>query len=107
MSPATDSKDCAATAMTMKPSKWRRTIHRRYILAIMSFFGLFHTANLRVNLSCAIVAMTTNYSSLDDDAIVTHVSQPLAIVLYVDCNLDIRRPSMRCFLGQATVEPHH
>lgn len=72
MSPATDSKDCAATAMTMKPSKWRRTIHRRYILAIMSFFGLFHTANLRVNLSCAIVAMTTNYSSLDDDAIVTH-----------------------------------
>ena len=68
--PATDSKNCAATTRC----KCQANIQRRYILAAMSFFGLFHMANLRVNLSCAIVAMTTNHSSLIDDAILTPVS---------------------------------
>jgi len=67
--PATDSKNCAATTRC----KCQANIQRRYILAAMSFFGLFHMANLRVNLSCAIVAMTTNHSSLIDDAILTPV----------------------------------
>ena len=66
--PATDSKNCAAT------TRCQANIQRRYILAAMSFFGLFHMANLRVNLSCAIVAMTTNHSSLTDDAVLTPVS---------------------------------
>ena len=87
MSAATDSKDCAAVveeeasmAPASVPSKW--TLHRRYVLALMSFFGLFHAANLRVNLSCAIVAMTTNHSSPSHTIRPPHVSQPLVTLLF-------------------------
>ncbi|XP_021917270.1 vesicular glutamate transporter 2-like isoform X2 [Zootermopsis nevadensis] len=43
-------------------SKWHFSIPRRYVVAIMAFLGFCNVYSLRVNLSVAIVAMTSNYS---------------------------------------------
>ncbi|KAL1496957.1 hypothetical protein ABEB36_008000 [Hypothenemus hampei] len=49
------------------PSKLIFWQHRRYILAIMAFFGFFNVYTLRSNLSIAIVAMTSDrYRTLDN-----------------------------------------
>ena len=48
---------------------------RRYVVAVMGFFGFFHLYVLRVNLSIAIIAMTANRSSTDSNGTVTYVSQ--------------------------------
>lgn len=47
-------------------SQWRFSIPRRYIVAIMAFFGFCNVYALRVNLSVAIVAMTSNYSHIEN-----------------------------------------
>lgn len=38
---------------------WRFWRHRRYVVAAMAFLGFFNVYALRVNLSVAIVAMST------------------------------------------------
>lgn len=48
------------------PPQWTwRTFPRRYLLAIMTFFGFFHLYVLRVNMSIAIVAMNSNQTRID------------------------------------------
>lgn len=47
-------------------SKWCFSIPRRYVVAIMAFFGFCNVYALRVNLSVAIVAMTSNYSHIEN-----------------------------------------
>ena len=70
----TISKEVSVTTGAGRPWKAKKTIAHRYILAVMSLFGFFHLTNLRINLSTAIVAMTTNQSSVDADGIATCVS---------------------------------
>ncbi|XP_076271476.1 sialin-like isoform X1 [Rhynchophorus ferrugineus] len=48
------------SAESIVPSKWRIWRHRRYVVAIMAFLGFFNAYCLRVNLSIAIVAMTSD-----------------------------------------------
>ncbi|XP_069671569.1 vesicular glutamate transporter 2-like isoform X2 [Periplaneta americana] len=50
-------------------SEWRFSIPRRYIVAIMAFFGFCNVYALRVNLSVAIVAMTSNYSHIENGTV--------------------------------------
>jgi len=47
---------------------------RRYVLALAGFFGFFHVYVLRVNLSIAIVAMTSNRSTTHPNGTTTYVS---------------------------------
>ncbi|KAB0797495.1 hypothetical protein PPYR_08488 [Photinus pyralis] len=49
---------------------WKR---RRYVVAIMAFFGFFNIYALRVNLSVGIVAMTTKTEVKLENETVTHV----------------------------------
>ncbi|XP_020712094.2 sialin isoform X1 [Athalia rosae] len=49
------------------PSGWKFWKKRRYIVGILAFFGFFTSYILRVNLSVAIVAMTTNYTKTDSE----------------------------------------
>ncbi|KAF5296599.1 hypothetical protein FQR65_LT19804 [Abscondita terminalis] len=42
------------------PPPWMIWKRRRYVVAILAFFGIFNAYALRVNLSIAIVAMTAN-----------------------------------------------
>lgn len=44
-----------------------RCIPKRYVLAIMSFFGFFNVYCLRVDLSVALVAMTSNHTRMNSD----------------------------------------
>ncbi|XP_066152459.1 sialin-like [Euwallacea fornicatus] len=54
------------------PSKWLFWKHRRYIVALMAFFGFFNAYTLRGNLSIAIVAMTSNGSkTLENGTIIS------------------------------------
>ncbi|XP_046615491.1 sialin [Neodiprion virginianus] len=50
-----------------EPPSWMFWKKRRYVLAILAFFGFFTSYILRVNLSIAIVAMTANNTKIDDD----------------------------------------
>ncbi|XP_076177673.1 major facilitator superfamily transporter 9 [Ptiloglossa arizonensis] len=47
-------------------SPWRFWKKRRYVVAILAFFGFFTSYILRVNLSVAIVAMTANVKKFDE-----------------------------------------
>ncbi|KAJ9573903.1 hypothetical protein L9F63_008702 [Diploptera punctata] len=50
---------------------WRFWRRRRYVVAFMAFLGFFNVYALRVNLSVAIVAMTTNVNqTLDNGTII-------------------------------------
>lgn len=51
---------------SLHSSKWRFSIPRRYVVAVMAFFGFCNVYALRVNLSVAIVAMTSNYSHIEN-----------------------------------------
>lgn len=49
------------------PSKWKIWCHRRYVVAVLAFFGFWNVYALRVNLSIAIVAMTSDrHETLDN-----------------------------------------
>jgi ACS family sodium-dependent inorganic phosphate cotransporter len=50
---------------------WKK---RRYVVAIMAFFGLFNLYTLQSNLSIAIVVMTENKTIVLDDNSVVYVS---------------------------------
>lgn len=47
-------------------SEWHFSIPRRYVVATMAFFGFCNVYALRVNMSVAIVAMTTNYTYIEN-----------------------------------------
>ena len=44
-----------------------RCIPKRYVLAVMSFFGFFNVYCLRVDISVALVAMTNNHTRMTAD----------------------------------------
>ncbi|XP_031843952.1 major facilitator superfamily transporter 9 isoform X2 [Nomia melanderi] len=48
-------------------SSWKFWKKRRYVVAILAFFGFFTSYILRVNLSVAIVAMTADIEKVDDN----------------------------------------
>ncbi len=51
-----------------RKSKWRVTcdcMPKRYLLALLSFFGFLNVYALRVNLSVALVAMVSNKTMTD------------------------------------------
>ena len=54
---------------------------RRYLLLVLSFFGLFHVSLLRGNLSVAVVAMKSNQTIKDSNGTETIVS--LISIIYV------------------------
>lgn len=54
--------------------KWMFWKRRRYVVAVLAFFGFFNVYALRVNLSIAIVAMTSNRSITLDNGTITYVS---------------------------------
>lgn len=60
---------------TSEPPGWTWwPLQRRYLVAILGFFGFIHIYLLRVNMSFAIVAMTANYSVVDQNGTVTYVT---------------------------------
>lgn len=50
---------------------WKR---RRYVVAVLAFFGFFNVYSLRVNLSIAIVSMTENRTVVHENGTTTYVS---------------------------------
>ncbi|GJQ86527.1 hypothetical protein Trydic_g10427 [Trypoxylus dichotomus] len=48
---------------------WKR---RRYVVAVLAFFGFFNVYSLRVNLSIAIVSMTENKTIIHENGTVTY-----------------------------------
>lgn len=50
-----------------EPLTWRFWKKRRYIVVLLAFFGFFNVYSLRVNLSVAIVAMTENRTTIDEN----------------------------------------
>lgn len=57
------------------PPPWKWTsFPRRYMIAILAFFGFFNIYSLRVNLSIAIVAMTENRTILHANGSIEHVT---------------------------------
>lgn len=52
---------------TEEASSWMFWKKRRYIVGLLAFFGFFTSYILRVNLSVAIVAMTSNNTKTDED----------------------------------------
>ncbi|KZS00898.1 putative Vesicular glutamate transporter 2 [Daphnia magna] len=62
-----DPRESAAvsTSLAYSPPTWTWTsFPRRYLIAVMAFFGVFNIYSLRVNLSIAIVAMTENRTTI-------------------------------------------
>uniref|UniRef100_A0A0P4Y9Z8 Sialin n=1 Tax=Daphnia magna TaxID=35525 RepID=A0A0P4Y9Z8_9CRUS len=62
-----DTRESAAvsTSLAYSPPTWTWTsFPRRYLIAVMAFFGFFNIYSLRVNLSIAIVAMTENRTTI-------------------------------------------
>ncbi|KAK4008499.1 hypothetical protein OUZ56_013635 [Daphnia magna] len=62
-----DTRESAAvsTSLAYSPPTWTWTsFPRRYLIAVMAFFGVFNIYSLRVNLSIAIVAMTENRTTI-------------------------------------------
>ncbi|XP_046451668.1 sialin-like isoform X1 [Daphnia pulex] len=62
-----DSRESASSPTFLAPSppEWTwMSFPRRYLIAIMAFFGFFNIYSLRVNLSIAIVAMTENRTTI-------------------------------------------
>jgi ACS family sodium-dependent inorganic phosphate cotransporter len=56
-------------------SRWfQQPVKRRYVVAFLAFFGFCVIFMLRVNLSVAIVAMTTNKTVTYDNGTVINVS---------------------------------
>ncbi|CAG9766459.1 unnamed protein product [Ceutorhynchus assimilis] len=55
------------------PSKWLIWKHRRYIVALMAFLGFFNVYALRVNLSIAIVSMTSDRFETSDNGTVINM----------------------------------
>ncbi|KAF2887772.1 hypothetical protein ILUMI_18401, partial [Ignelater luminosus] len=53
-------------------SSWKIWKQRRYVVAILAFFGFFNVYALRVNLSIAVVAMTENRTIELEDGNVTY-----------------------------------
>ena len=51
---------------------------KRYVLAILSFFGFFNVYCLRVDLSVALVAMTNNHTRVHSDGSEYWVSCPVS-----------------------------
>ena len=58
-------------------------IPRRYLIAFLGFFGFLHVYLLRVNMSFAIVAMTSNNSRIDSNGTTYYVLCPKIIVLQI------------------------
>ena len=54
-------------------NKCRSRIPRRYLIAFLGFFGFLHVYLLRVNMSFAIVAMTSNNSRIDSNGTTYYV----------------------------------
>lgn len=62
------------SATHIRPPTWRwSSFPRRYLIAILAFFGFFNIYSLRVNLSIAIVAMTENKTITHIDGTIEHV----------------------------------
>ncbi|KAF5289891.1 hypothetical protein FQA39_LY14953 [Lamprigera yunnana] len=57
------------------PPSWMIWKKRRYVVAILAFFGFFNVYALRVNLSIAIVAMTENKTIVLEDGNVTYEAE--------------------------------
>jgi len=56
-------EDCLETNDDFRfHSKTCKCLPKRYVLAVLSFFGFFNVYCLRVDLSVALVAMTTNHT---------------------------------------------
>ena len=68
------------TSFEVQPPKWTWwPIPRRYLVAVLGFFGFVHVYLLRVNMSFAIVAMTANHSIVDPiNGTVSYVSCVIA-----------------------------
>ena len=48
-------------------------LSRRYLIAVLGYFGFLHVYLLRVNMSFAIVAMTSNNSRVDSNGTTNYV----------------------------------
>lgn len=58
----------------VSPPEWTwMSFPRRYLIAIMAFFGFFNIYSLRVNLSIAIVAMTENRTTIHANGTIGYV----------------------------------
>ncbi len=63
----------------LSPPSWKWTsFPRRYLIAIMAFFGFFNIYSLRVNLSIAIVAMTENRTTIHANGTIGYVRTQIA-----------------------------
>ena len=61
-------EDCLETNEDFRfQSRTCKCLPKRYVLALLSFFGFFNVYCLRVDLSVALVAMTTNYTRVRSD----------------------------------------
>lgn len=61
---------------SLKPiATWQFWKQRRYVVAMLAFFGFFNIYSLRVNLSIAIVAMTEKKALTLPNGTTTYVSQ--------------------------------
>lgn len=55
-------------------STWKFWRRRRYVVAVLAFFGFFNVYALRVNLSIAVVAMTENKTLILSNGTLSYVS---------------------------------
>lgn len=66
-------------APVVNPPEWTwKTFPRRYLLVIVAFFGFLHVYVLRVNMSIAIVAMTSNQTQWHSNGTVQYVRKKLS-----------------------------
>nr|CAG4638404.1 EOG090X04X8 [Cyclestheria hislopi] len=61
---------------TLSPPEWHwYSFPRRYVVAVLAFFGFFNIYSLRVNLSIAIVAMTENHTVIYENGTISQVQE--------------------------------
>lgn len=76
---------CTFFLFSLKPvATWQFWKQRRYVVALLAFFGFFNIYSLRVNLSIAIVAMTEKKSITLPNGTTSYVSisKPLFTFLH-------------------------
>ncbi|XP_049792910.1 vesicular glutamate transporter 1-like isoform X1 [Schistocerca nitens] len=55
--------------------RWTYGLPRRYFVALMAFLGFCNVYALRVNMSVAIVAMSSNRTSVDQNGTITYIQE--------------------------------